>query len=48
MRPIDIALFILRLSSAVVLWPHGAQKALGLFGGPGMSATVAGLSVRRR
>ena len=44
MRPIDIALFILRLTTAVVLWPHGAQKALGLFGGYGISGTVAALS----
>ncbi len=44
MRPTDIALLVLRLTLAVVLWPHGAQKALGLFGGPGISATVAGLS----
>jgi putative oxidoreductase len=40
----NIALFILRLTGAVVLWPHGAQKALGLFGGYGFSGTVAGLS----
>ena len=44
MRPTDIGLLVLRLTLAVVLWPHGAQKALGLFGGPGISATVAGLS----
>jgi putative oxidoreductase len=44
MRPTDIALLILRLTLAIVLWPHGAQKALGLFGGPGIAATVAGLS----
>jgi putative oxidoreductase len=44
MRPIDIGLFILRLTAAVVLWPHGAQKALGLFGGYGIAGTVAGLS----
>jgi putative oxidoreductase len=44
MRPIDIALFVLRLTSAVVMWPHGAQKALGLFGGPGIAGTVAGMS----
>ena len=43
MRPTDIALLILRLTLAVVMWPHGAQKALGLFGGPGISATVDGL-----
>ncbi len=44
MRPIDIALFILRLTGAVVLWPHGAQKVLGIFGGYGLSGTIAGLS----
>ena len=44
MRPTDIALLVLRLTLAIVLWPHGAQKALGLFGGPGITATVAGLS----
>jgi putative oxidoreductase len=44
MRPIDIALFILRLTAAVVVWPHGAQKALGIFGGHGLSGTVAGMS----
>ncbi len=44
MRPIDIALFILRLTAAVVVWPHGAQKALGIFGGSGLSGTIAGLS----
>ncbi|HEV2737731.1 MAG TPA: DoxX family protein [Candidatus Elarobacter sp.] len=43
MRPTDIALLVLRLTLAIVMWPHGAQKALGLFGGPGISATVAGL-----
>jgi putative oxidoreductase len=44
MRANDVALLILRLTVAVVLWPHGAQKALGLFGGPGIAGTVAGLS----
>jgi putative oxidoreductase len=44
MRPTDIALLVLRLTLAIVLWPHGAQKALGLFGGPGIAGTVAGLS----
>jgi putative oxidoreductase len=44
MRTTDVALLILRLTLAAVLWPHGAQKALGLFGGGGISATVAGLS----
>ena len=40
----NIALLILRVTGAVVLWPHGAQKALGLFGGYGFSGTVAGMS----
>ena len=43
MRSTDIALLILRLTSAIVLWPHGAQKALGMFGGPGIAGTVDGL-----
>jgi putative oxidoreductase len=44
MRPIDIALFVLRLTGAIVLWPHGAQKVLGIFGGYGLAGTVAGMS----
>jgi putative oxidoreductase len=44
MRVNDVALLVLRLTLAVVLWPHGAQKALGLFGGGGIAATVGGLS----
>jgi len=44
MRAGDVALLILRLTLAVVLWPHGAQKALGWFGGGGIAATVGGLS----
>ena len=44
MRPNDIALFILRLTTAIVIWPHGAQKALGIFGGFGLAGTVGGLS----
>jgi putative oxidoreductase len=43
MRSADLALLVLRLSLAIVMWPHGAQKALGLFNGPGLSGTVAGL-----
>lgn len=41
MRSADVAQLILRLSLAIVIWPHGAQKALGLFGGGGIGATVA-------
>jgi putative oxidoreductase len=44
MRAVDVSQLILRLTVAIVLWPHGAQKALGLFGGPGIAGTVAGLS----
>jgi putative oxidoreductase len=43
MRANDVALLILRLTMAVVMWPHGAQKALGWFGGPGLAVTVAGM-----
>lgn len=31
---------ILRLTLGIVMFPHGAQKALGLFGGPGFSGTM--------
>jgi putative oxidoreductase len=43
MRAVDISQLILRLTLAIVMWPHGAQKALGLFDGPGIAGTVAGL-----
>jgi putative oxidoreductase len=36
----DVAFLILRLGLAIVMFPHGAQKALGWFGGPGIPATV--------
>ena len=36
----DAGLFVLRLTVAVVLFPHGAQKVLGWFGGYGASATI--------
>lgn len=32
---------ILRLTLAIVFFPHGAQKALGWFGGGGFSGTMA-------
>ncbi|MBV8369056.1 MAG: DoxX family protein [Candidatus Eremiobacteraeota bacterium] len=44
MRASDVSLLILRLTMAVVMFPHGAQKALGWFGGPGIQGVVAGLS----
>ena len=31
---------ILRLTLAVVMFPHGAQKALGWFGGEGLTPTL--------
>ncbi|OJV44891.1 MAG: hypothetical protein BGO29_08205 [Bacteroidales bacterium 36-12] len=34
------ALLVARLSLGIVIFPHGAQKALGLFGGYGFSATL--------
>ena len=36
----DWACFITRLTLAIVLFPHGAQKMLGLFGGYGFFATM--------
>jgi putative oxidoreductase len=37
----DIVLLILRLTLAVVIFPHGAQKVLGWFGGYGFRGTMA-------
>jgi putative oxidoreductase len=34
------ALTVLRLALAAVLWPHGAQKVLGWFGGHGLEGTM--------
>jgi putative oxidoreductase len=31
---------VLRLALAIVIWPHGAQKVLGWFGGPGFGGTL--------
>jgi putative oxidoreductase len=36
----DIIATIARLTLGLVIFPHGAQKALGLFGGYGFSATL--------
>jgi putative oxidoreductase len=36
----DFALFLLRLALGGVMWAHGAQKLLGLFGGAGTQAFV--------
>ena len=37
----DVSAFMLRLTLGVVFFPHGAQKALGWFGGHGLSATLS-------
>ncbi|MDF3821001.1 DoxX family protein [Leptospira sp. 96542] len=40
----DITLTILRVTLGVVMFPHGAQKALGLFGGYGFEGTMGWLT----
>ena len=35
------AQFVTRLALGVVIWPHGAQKVLGWYGGPGLAKTMA-------
>ena len=37
----DWAGFIIRLTVGIILFPHGAQKMLGLFGGYGFSGTMS-------
>lgn len=37
---LDGLLLILRLAMGVVMFPHGAQKMLGWFGGPGFAGTM--------
>jgi putative oxidoreductase len=37
----DIVGFLLRICLGAVFFPHGAQKALGWFGGYGLKATLA-------
>lgn len=36
----EVALTIIRIALGVVMFPHGAQKALGWFGGGGWSGTM--------
>jgi len=40
----DVSALVMRLTLGVVFFPHGAQKALGWFGGPGASATIQGFA----
>lgn len=39
--PNAFSLFVLRVMLGVVFFPHGAQKALGIFGGKGFLATLS-------
>lgn len=38
------AQLVIRIALGVVIFPHGAQKVLGWFGGPGYGATVTAFS----
>ncbi|HEX7120652.1 MAG TPA: DoxX family protein [Longimicrobiales bacterium] len=40
----DIIPTLLRITLGVVIFPHGAQKLLGWFGGPGYSVTMEALT----
>jgi putative oxidoreductase len=40
----DAAVLLLRLTLALVMFPHGAQKVLGWFGGKGFDATMQGFT----
>jgi putative oxidoreductase len=37
---LDAVLLVLRLALAIVIFPHGAQKVLGWFGGHGFAGTM--------
>jgi putative oxidoreductase len=41
----SVSALVLRIFLAVVLFPHGAQKVLGWFGGPGLPAAISMLTV---
>jgi putative oxidoreductase len=36
----SVSLLVVRLALGIVMFPHGAQKVLGWFGGPGYSKTI--------
>ena len=40
----SLASLIIRVTLGAVMLPHGAQKALGMFGGGGFAATMQGMS----
>jgi putative oxidoreductase len=41
----SVSALVLRIFLAVVLFPHGAQKVFGWFGGPGLPAAMSMLTV---
>src|SRR6476469_4409759 len=43
-RYASYAILFLRVMLGIVMFAHGSQKVLGLFGGKGLDATVTGLS----
>lgn len=40
----ELSTLILRLALGAVVFPHGAQKMLGWFGGGGLSGTIEGMT----
>jgi putative oxidoreductase len=40
----SLAFLIIRVTLGAIMLPHGAQKALGMFGGGGFAATMQGMS----
>lgn len=41
----DVSRFILRVLLGIVFFPHGAQKVLGWYGGPGFSGTMESFTI---
>jgi len=40
----NAGMFLVRLALGIVMFPHGAQKLLGWFGGQGFAATMKGMT----